>query len=200
MLMNLRQAALITALLFIQSRSQRNTEMAAFSSKSRSGSQSIRLLILAMAATGLFTCSSDDSGFKRSLTAFSGFAFVGSRTYKGQSPESQTLPEHGTTPLTLPMEPSIGIEYIFRHKRPINDEKLALVDLPAALRAAGVEITRSPRSIRDMVSLFVSGPLFKIDIKDGRHRGMIYNQIDADLLKSGQTEWVPEDYFLIWTM
>jgi hypothetical protein len=81
----------------------------------------------------------------------------------------------------------------------VDNETLALVDLPARLRSAGITIVQAPRSSRELMHLYVGGPLFNIRIKEGEHEGIIYNQIDPDILKSKvKPIWATEDYMLVW--
>lgn len=139
---------------------------------------------------------------RKSLEVFAGFSFVGSGPYQQGAPPtggiSEALPKHGIAEQPLPDRPQVGIQYIFHHRLPVDNERLALVDLPGKLHAAGITITKSPKSEKDLMYLFIGGPAFKISVKDGRHEGMIYNQLDPDLMKHSSPEWAIEDYVLLW--
>lgn len=134
-----------------------------------------------------------DSSFR----VFSGFTFVASGPYR---PEREAIPRHDNRELPLPERPSVGVQYVFHSRDVVDDEKLALVEFPARLRAAGIKIVRAPQSDRDLMYLFMGGPLFKIWIKEGNHEGMIYNQLGREL-KQGPDDkgQLPrEDYVLVW--
>jgi hypothetical protein len=138
----------------------------------------------------------------RSLSVFSDFTFVGAvsnEMLKSKSANivTETLPKHGTAELPLPDRLEIGIQYIFHHISPTEDEELALVIFPARLRSAGVDIIKRPKTNRDLMYLYIGGPAFTISIREGDHEGLIYNQIDPELLKSS-SEWAEEDYILLW--
>ena len=80
----------------------------------------------------------------------------------------------------------------------MDDEKLALVELPARLKSAGITIVKAPKSSRHLMYLYVGGPLFNIQIRDGSHEGTIYNQIDPGLMQGSNPDWAKEDYVLLW--
>jgi hypothetical protein len=109
------------------------------------------------------------------------------------------LPKHGIAELSQPDRPQVGIQYVFHHRRPVDNEKLALVDFHARLQSAGITVVRAPKSSMELMHLFMGGPLFRIEIRDGSHEGIIYDQLDPDLktTSSGQ-EWTIEDYVLLW--
>jgi hypothetical protein len=139
----------------------------------------------------------------KSLDVFAGFTFVGSGPYMPGAPAtggiSEVLPRHGIAELPLPEGPQVGIQYVFHHRRPLDNEKLALVDFPTRLQSAGITVVRAPKSSMELMHLFIGGPLFRIQIRDGGHEGIIYNQLCPDLQASsvGQ-EWTIEDYVLLW--
>jgi hypothetical protein len=130
------------------------------------------------------------------------FTFVGSVPYRlgaaGPDEISHRLPKHGTAQESLPDRPQPGVRYIFHHRRPVDDEKLALVDLPAKLKSAGIAVVTAPKSSKDMMYPYLGGPLFKIQIRDGSHEGTIYNQIDPQLMRVPDPDWAEEDYVLLW--
>ncbi len=139
----------------------------------------------------------------KSFDIFEGFTFVGSGpNMPGPTATggiSEVLPKHGIAELPLPDRPEVGIQYVFHHRRPVDNEKLVLVDFPARLQSAGITVVRAPKSSMEMLHLFVGGPLFRIEIREGNHEGVIYDRLDPDLktTSSGQ-EWMIEDYVLLW--
>lgn len=151
----------------------------------------------------LLGCSSGAAAISRkTFDVFEGFTFVGSGPYQQSAPlaDNEALPKHGTTEQPLPDLPKVGVQYVFHHRAPVDNEKLALADLPARLRTAGIEVTKAPKSSKEMLYLFRGGPLFKILIRDGGHEGTIYNQLDPDLVKASNADprWTEEDYVLLW--
>ncbi len=139
---------------------------------------------------------------RNSFDVFAGFTFVASGPYRAGAPRtggvSEVLPRHGISELPLPDRPQVGIQYVFHHRRPVDNENLALVDFPARLRSAGITAVNTPKSSRELMYPFLGGPLFKIQIRDSGHEGMIYNQLDPDLVKGSSPEWAKEDYVLLW--
>lgn len=83
--------------------------------------------------------------------------------------------------------PQPGVLYIFHHRRPVDDEKLALVELPARVKSEGITIVKAPKSSKDLMYPYVGGPLFKIQIQDGRHEG---NGLRAGFEKRTQSRQV----------
>jgi hypothetical protein len=130
---------------------------------------------------------------------FSGFVFAGAGQYRGDGHADDGPSEGETSAVRLPTRPAVGVEYVFHHKRPVSDENLALIEFPSRLARAGIAITRSPASSRDMMYVYVGGPLFEIHVKDGYHEGIVFNRMDRRLLQTPRTEWVPEDYVIVWT-
>jgi hypothetical protein len=45
---------------------------------------------------------------------------------------------------------------------------------------------------------FLGSPLFRLQIKDGKHEGLTYNQLDPNLVKQPVRERSMEDYVLVW--
>jgi hypothetical protein len=139
---------------------------------------------------------------RKSFDVFAGFSFVESGSYQPSASTpigvSDVLPKHGIAELPLPDRPQVGIQYVFHHRRPIDNERLALEDFPARLRSVGITSVDAPKSSKDLMYPFVGGPLFKIQIRDNSHEGVIYNQVDPDLLKGSSSEWATEDYVLLW--
>jgi len=166
----------------------------------------MKVLLTFITVLGLFTlaCSPKPHAIsQKCFDVFAGFTFVGSGpNMPGPTATggiSDVLPKHGIAELPLPDRPQVGIQYVFHHRRPVDNEKLALVDFPARLRSAGITVVRAPKSSMEMMHLFVGGPLFRIEIKDGSHEGVIYDQRCPDLQASGiSQEWTIEDYVLLW--
>ena len=140
----------------------------------------------------------------RIFDVFEGFIFVGTNTDQAEAPRASrdagTLAAHGNVELPWPQVREIGIRYVFHHRRPVDNLRLALVDLPARLRAAGISVVDGPKSGGDLAYPFVGGPLFEIKIAIGGHEGRIYNQLDPNLLKSSTSAsaWEVDDYVVLW--
>ncbi|HVP45173.1 MAG TPA: hypothetical protein VMT32_01270 [Bryobacteraceae bacterium] len=155
-------------------------------------------VLLAIIWVSCSTGSQEMKGF----SIFTDFTFVGSAPYQpggvGTGGANEQLPKHGTAQVPLPDRPQPGVQYIFHHRRPVDDEKLALVDLPARLKSAGITIVKAPKSSKDLMYPYIGGPLFKIQIQDVRHEGTVYNQIDPELMQGSNPDWAKEDYILLW--
>jgi hypothetical protein len=126
---------------------------------------------------------------------FDGFTFVASGTYK-PGPHGgfgEDVTQHGTRELPLPDRPQIGVQYVFHHPGPVDVGNLAMVELPARLRSAGITVVRAPKTSRDFMYLYIGGPLFVIRIREGRHEGVIYNAVDPN----PEQRW-GTDYVLVW--
>lgn len=157
------------------------------------------LLLLCVLPSGCGWRSHEISS--QSFRVLTGFTFVGSGPYKGeQSNEAVGVARYGTKEQTLPIRPLPGTEYLFIHRRPVDNEKLALVEIPRRLKDAGIEIVKAPASGRDLMYPFIGGPLFRIQIREGSHEGLIYNSVDQELVKgiSPSQPWATESYTLVW--
>jgi hypothetical protein len=155
------------------------------------------LLILLAAATCLnIGCSNKPS--PKALSVFAGFVYVGEAPYSQGSRPETAAPPHGEVELPFPKQLSAGRQYIFHHRRPIDDEILALETLPATFRALGLRVTAAPNSPADLISLFYGGPLFTIQFEDGGYTGYVFNMLCPQLMASekGGGPWVEEDYVL----
>jgi hypothetical protein len=102
--------------------------------------------------------------------------------------------------LSVPERPEVGVQYLFLHRPPVDTEKLATIELPNRLRSVGITVTQAPASSKDLIHLFIGGPLFTIRIREGVHEGMIYNQLDLGLSKTpgDDQSWGSENYVLVW--
>lgn len=132
------------------------------------------------------------------LAVFAAFVYVGEGPYsQGANPET-AAPPHGEIELPLPKQLDFGKQYIFHPRRPVDDETLALETLPATMRSLGLHVTAAPKSPADMIYLFVGGPLFTIQVKDGDHTAYIFNVLCPQLMaaeRRGGPE-IEEDYVL----
>jgi hypothetical protein len=168
------------------------------------GGRISRVILAAMMVFLLCCCSQGSGEIRREpFEVFTGFVFVGSSPYDPSVAPTgipETLPQHGTLELPLPDHPQVRIQYVFHHRHPVDNETLAVTEIPARLRRLGITVVKAPRSGNELMYLFLGGPLFRIQIKDGNHEGMIYNQIDPDLVKAseGNEQWAKEDYVLVW--
>jgi hypothetical protein len=147
-------------------------------------------------------CSSDPRRIDgRVLAAFADFTFVGESAAESVETADYRvlLSPHGGTRKPLPDKLKVGVRYVFHHRHPVDGLRLALVELPQRLEAAGVRVLEAPRSESDLMSPFIGGPLFVIKMGDGVHEGLIYNQHDPRLLKQLNPRWVLDDFVLLWT-
>jgi hypothetical protein len=101
---------------------------------SREGRRGIALLIglMSLGFTSLMCNYGPKEISARSFSALSDFTFVGSGPYQPVPTSAGTANEavatHGTAVLALPERPQAGIQYVLLHRRPVDNEKLALVE------------------------------------------------------------------------
>src|SRR5437016_408793 len=137
----------------------------------RPGDHIPRAVLAAVMIFLLCRCSRRSEVIRReAFEVFAGFVFVGSSPYDpGVAPTgiAETLPQHGTVQLPLPDRPQVGMQYVFHHRYPVDNENLAVIELPARLRRVGITVVKAPKSGNELMYLFLGGPLFHIQIKDG---------------------------------
>ena len=160
----------------------------------------LRLLIVLAAAASLnSSCGGNHSASDAKLLGmFSDFGFVGIAPYSRQVEAQVTVPHHGQAQLPLPNHLEAGQQYIFHHRRPVDDEQLALVTLRTKLQAEGLKIKTGPQSATDLMYLVYGGPLFKFQFSDRDRKGVIFNRPCPVLTQTenGGGQWVEEDYVL----
>jgi len=146
-------------------------------------------------------CGRKQIANSKALNAFSDFTYVGSGLYHGQKNGgiNMTVAPHSQEALSLPQQLETGVQYIFRHRKPLDGEKLALSELPSRLRQHGIEIVRAPNSARDMMFPFVGGPIFSIQFKEGTRTGVIFSQVCPSYAKQVDAGWSGSDYVLVYT-
>ena len=157
------------------------------------------LISLTLIVVVLTACTSPKVPDSKALSVFSDFALVGSEPYHGNGEFDRTVPPHGSSPLPLPSQIEVGRLYIFHHRSPVDGEKLALSELPARLQRQGIQITQAPQSRKDLILLYLGGPIFTIKFKDGRHSGLIFSQLCPNLTKEIDAGWTGTDYVLLYT-
>lgn len=133
----------------------------------------------------------------KALDILEGFVFVGSGPAKflgDGSVDSIEIASHGESEMPRPRKLEKGVQYIFHHPGPIDDESLALRELPSRLSKMGFKILKAPPSTSGLMYLFIGGPLFYIEFSDesGKHKAVIFNQIDDQ-----NTDGL-EDYILVY--
>jgi hypothetical protein len=130
-------------------------------------------------------------------SAFEGFVFVGSVPIASKESRGPRIVSHGTTRQTFPSHFQGSRLYVFHHRRPVDNVRLAIDVLPSRLKRSGVSITSSPMSPLDLIYVYVGGPLFRIECEMNKRRMVIYNRVDAALVKTmGRHKWAPDDYIV----
>ena len=154
----------------------------------------LTLLILVVLAGCRHHAASPDL---KVLTIFSDFEFFGSVPYHGGK-DAEPLIVESSEPKPFPKRLELGRAYVFRHRRPVDDEKLALSEIPSRLRNAGLEILQAPASSRDLIASYIGGPFFVIKFSDGQHTALITNRLSRDYTKQVDSGWEGEDYILFY--
>jgi hypothetical protein len=114
------------------------------------------------------------------LDVLSGFTFVGSGQAKFNddgSVDTTYLISHSETGQPKPQNIMQGIQYVFHHKGPIDDESLALRDFPNMIESMGFKILKAPKSANELLYLYFGGPLFYIEFSDGSREFALFNQL-----------------------
>jgi hypothetical protein len=145
------------------------------------------------------SCGHKDAAADSKLVGiFSDFTFVGSAPYSQTAEAQTTVPPHGLMELAPPSQLPAGRQFIFHHRRPLDDEQLALTLLPQRLRASGLEVTAGPHSSRDLIYLVYGGPLFRIEFHDNNRKAFIFNRLCPQLMQAEKDagQWIGEDYVL----
>jgi hypothetical protein len=145
----------------------------------------------------LLLCQSTNARINvKILDVFSDFSFVGS-TPPGSNNNSADGPppgQHGVTERPRPNSLEVGVQYIFHHRAPVDNESLALHELPEMLNRKGFKVTKAPKSAETMMHLVIGGPLFRIEFSDGTHAGVIFNSPHIDVGEG----WTDHDYVLVY--
>ena len=129
---------------------------------------------------------------------FQDFTFVGAVAYSTESNLQTMAPPHPSTGTAIPEPLLDGRQYIFHHRRPVDDERLALVLLPSKFKAEDLEVISGPNTPGDLVSLVYGGPLFKFRLGASGRNAIIFNRPCPALTSAeqGGGDWVEEDYVL----
>src|SRR5215831_201529 len=104
------------------------------------------------------------------LAVLSGFMFVGSGQAKfndNGSVDTTYLISHSETEQPKPQNIVKGIQYVFHHRAPVDDEFLALRDFPNKIESLGFKILKAPKSANELLYLYLGGPLFYLEFSDG---------------------------------
>lgn len=99
---------------------------------------------------------------------------------------------HGEDEQPIPQKLEEGMQYVFHHRAPIDNELLALKEFPSRLSQRGFKILKAPKSTGDLLYLTIGGPLFSIRFSDGNRKFVIFNQLDTVGLP-----WAGHDYILV---
>ena len=89
---------------------------------------------------------------------------------------------------------NVGLQYVFHYGGMLNNETLALKDMPERLVNLGFQITK-PQHPQGFSYPSFAGPMFSIGFSDGKHEGLIYNRVDNTL--NGSRLFRNEDYILV---
>ena len=136
----------------------------------------------------------------RAIGVFQDFSFVGSglaRHNADGSIDRVFIIPHENRAQPRPTTLTIGTQYVFHHAGPVDDEELGIRTLPDRLRRLGMRVLRAPQSTKDMMGLYLGGPLFSIDFEDHGHFGQIFNQLDPKL-SNESSKWAAEDFVLVY--
>jgi hypothetical protein len=132
------------------------------------------------------------------LDIFSDFVFVGSGQAKFLSDgrvDTIHIVSHGINAQARPQKLEAGMQYIFHYAGGMNNEVLAIKELPSRLTNLGLTVLSAPKSPSELSWPSFSGPEFLIKFSDGKHIGVIYNRVDGQLIGS-KSFWI-EDYILV---
>jgi hypothetical protein len=158
-----------------------------------------KLFLLCTTLGLFFMCQSqNDKLDTRILEVFSDFSFVGSGPTKlndDGSVDVTHIPLHDESEQSKPKRLEMGVQYIFHHRVPVDNEVMGLQDLPRKLSEKGFKIVGAPKSSSDLMHLFYGGPLFRIKFSDGNYVGLVFNSLHMNL-KDG---WTEHDYILVYT-
>lgn len=132
------------------------------------------------------------------LRVFDGFSYVGSGSVPERVDPQVSFPAHGDFELPLPEKLNAGEQYIFHHRRPVDDEDLALNVLPARLRELGFTLISVPSSSTGLIRTYYGGPIFRIQFREGKHTFLVFNRNCPKLMseEKGGGQWIEEDYVL----
>lgn len=123
------------------------------------------------------------------MEALSDFVFVGS----GVS-EHLKAPPHKMEAVSLPLEYQTGYQYVFHYRRSAESGNIYKT-LRARLQWKGIKIT-SPDATGDR---YLGGPSFRISFEGDGFKGVIYNNLDGQIINSEplSKEWTEDDYILV---
>jgi len=139
-------------------------------------------IIMAITTTG---CAKHSVNGDKALAVFSDFSFAGSGVphdfiaKDGQLDNTKVI-AHGDASLSLPKNTAVRTQYVFHYRGRLNRYDLGISELPTRLKQEGMQDVEAPRSARDMMLLYIGGPLFRITFRQGTHQGMIFTQICRD--------------------
>jgi len=129
------------------------------------------LLLTQLSAGG---CSFDGRSYGSVLDGvMSDFAYVGSGEASAADSSLGSGVVHGLELAEVPQELRIGYSYVFHRLQPSDDERLALEVLPRKVVDQGLNLTRYPAAVKDLVFSFIGGPYFSIEFRDGTRRFLL---------------------------
>jgi hypothetical protein len=126
---------------------------------------------------------------KKLADVFEDFGYAGAY----RCPDLQ-VPVHGVAVQTFPRSFTAERCYVFHLTTGVND---GLALLLRHLGDNGVELTRYPRSSKDLVYPIEGGPLFRIDFRVGRTPGSILVVQGRHREAPSADHWKPDDYILV---
>jgi hypothetical protein len=156
-----------------------------------------KIFLLALVMGGLLSCQAHShERDKKVLAILSDFTFVGSGQAKFNSDGSIDTAyrlDHGETEQPRPQSIEIGKQYVFHHRVPMDNEILALHDLPDRITQMGFKIINAPKSNSGLLYLYYGGPIFRIEFADGNREFTVFNQLNT----SHSNAWSIHDYILV---
>jgi hypothetical protein len=158
---------------------------------------SVKIFLLYLVAGLFLSCHSyGREKDKNVLAILSEFTFVGSGPAKfddkGEIDGAYIIP-HGENEQPKPQNLTLGVQYVFHHRAPVDNESLALQDLPDKIEGMGFKIVKAPKSADKLLYMMLGGPLFYISFSDGDREFEIFNQLDTSVSDG----WAIHDYVLI---
>jgi len=132
------------------------------------------------------------------FNALSDFVLVGTgqgRLETDGSIDTTYIAPHNEKQHSRPERLEKGVQYVFHRKAPVENESLALRDLPERLSKMGFKIIWAPKSTSDMLHLYYGGPIFHIKFSARDQEFLIFNQVHMMDIEG----WTDHDYVLVRT-
>ena len=85
----------------------------------------------------------------------------------------------------------VNTHYVFHRRRAAGE--ITWSDIVQRLKSHNVQILKAPKGPEDLAYPYIGGPLYRIEFAHGKHRGVIYNEVDT---KIAQDDRLAKDWFL----